>query len=515
MIDPWLARRFTLLLSLTVLSLGLYEYFWTVTQLYGQLVIDDAFITYRYAENWASGLGPTWNLAEPPVEGYSNPFYMALLALAKVLLGVDVPGFSRLVGMASGLGTIAVLYLLVYRSTGSVRWGLVAAGVLAFNPHLAVWSVGGMETALYTLLITLSTLFVLKAREEDSRPRIWVGLGVILALTALTRTEGPVALGAFAVCVLLDTLSDSSKCRRLITQPLQTLRSSRWPGWAVATIVGVCVVIALHLLLRHSYYGLWFPLPVYEKSELLRQKGLVVRFLQNHWLFFSLWLPALCGLHSASVRSALNHSLFLIVFLGLVVMNVDGVMTAYDRYMFPVLPLIVFGATLGIRELLAVRFQYLIPALAFFGLVVVGQGERVIGASRDYSVRNVMAYSTSVSRSHVTLGKWLGERIDDPMVRMVASDCGVLPYYSRLRVIDFFGLNDRHIAMHGPDTDYIFDLRPELIVVSPHGRDKPLREDIRLVRDYTLVGRWPGFYTLELYRRKDYQLPVDTVNKAP
>lgn len=102
----------------------------------------------------------------------------------------------------------------------------------------------------------------------------------------------------------------------------------------------------------------------------------------------------------------------------------------------------------------------------------------------------------------------------DPMVQVVASDCGVLRYYSRLRVIDFFGPNNRHIALHGTDVDYVFNRRPELIIVSPHPRDKPIREDVRLGREYTLIGQWPGFYTLGLYCRKDFQLPKDGDDKG-
>src|SRR5262245_32207537 len=42
---------------------------------------DDAFITFRYARNWASGAGLVYNAGEF-VEGYSHPLWLLLIAAA-------------------------------------------------------------------------------------------------------------------------------------------------------------------------------------------------------------------------------------------------------------------------------------------------------------------------------------------------------------------------------------------------------------------------------------------------
>lgn len=51
---------------------------------------DDAYIFFRYAANLLGGAGPVWNPGEPPVEGYSSPLWLGLLAGAG--------GLGRLVG---------------------------------------------------------------------------------------------------------------------------------------------------------------------------------------------------------------------------------------------------------------------------------------------------------------------------------------------------------------------------------------------------------------------------------
>ena len=50
------------------------------TYLFAEFVFDDAFITYRYASNWASGRGLTWNPGEAPVEGFSSAASVAIAA---------------------------------------------------------------------------------------------------------------------------------------------------------------------------------------------------------------------------------------------------------------------------------------------------------------------------------------------------------------------------------------------------------------------------------------------------
>ena len=54
--------------------------FWFVTE--------DAFISFRYAQNWALGHGPRYNLGDQlPVEGYSNFLWVAVCPVVEWLGG--------------------------------------------------------------------------------------------------------------------------------------------------------------------------------------------------------------------------------------------------------------------------------------------------------------------------------------------------------------------------------------------------------------------------------------------
>ena len=45
-----------------------------------RFVQDDAFISFRYAQHLARGQGLTWNVGEPPLEGFTNLLWTLALA---------------------------------------------------------------------------------------------------------------------------------------------------------------------------------------------------------------------------------------------------------------------------------------------------------------------------------------------------------------------------------------------------------------------------------------------------
>ncbi len=48
-------------------------------------LIDDAFISFRYAHNWAEGIGLRYNYEGDPVEGFSNFLWVVLLTLGELV----------------------------------------------------------------------------------------------------------------------------------------------------------------------------------------------------------------------------------------------------------------------------------------------------------------------------------------------------------------------------------------------------------------------------------------------
>jgi len=148
---------------------------------------EDAYITFRYAENWAQGLGPVYNAGER-VMGFSSPLWTAWLALG-ALLHVPTLDFARGSGILFDLfALVLTARLLAREASRASAWAF--AVFFAVFPLFSAHAVLGMETSLLVFLLA-ATATAVRARHPAA--------GVLAAALALTRPEGLVA----ALIVLL------------------------------------------------------------------------------------------------------------------------------------------------------------------------------------------------------------------------------------------------------------------------------------------------------------------------
>jgi hypothetical protein len=157
-------------------------------------VCDDAFISFRYADNLVRHGELVWNLGEK-VEGYTN-FLWTMVMAGVLALGLDPVPWSKMLGITCSLGTIAVVVRFGLRSCGgrggASPWDTLPGWMLAAAPAYACWSTGGLETALFTLLATLAFTGYLRERADRARRPL---SGVCFALAAMTRPEGVLLFG--------------------------------------------------------------------------------------------------------------------------------------------------------------------------------------------------------------------------------------------------------------------------------------------------------------------------------
>ena len=113
-------------------------------------ISDDAYISFRYADNFARLGELTFNPGER-VEGYTNFLWTVLLGLLlKLRLRPDV--MARVLGALFGVTVLVVTYLFtrVYRGGRANPWDGLAPLALAGSAGFAVWCSGGLETQLFT-----------------------------------------------------------------------------------------------------------------------------------------------------------------------------------------------------------------------------------------------------------------------------------------------------------------------------------------------------------------------------
>ncbi len=214
---------------------------------------DDAFITFRYARNIASGLGFVYNPGEP-VLGTTTVLYTLLLAgLGK--LGLDFVLLGKLINILAEVGTGVILYLMMCRDSPRLV-AVLAAGLYAVSPSNCYWSASGMETGLYTSL-NLLTLYLYTEQR-------WVAMSLAGVLLTLTRPDGWLTIVTIAVAWALE--------RKLLITGVKTGTS----------------LIALQLpwfLFAFSYFGSPLPNSIVAKAVAYRVPG-ILDWLYNFWQVF-------------------------------------------------------------------------------------------------------------------------------------------------------------------------------------------------------------------------------------
>lgn len=149
-------------------------------------LLDDAYISFHFARNWAGGHGLRFNLADAPVEGYTN-FALVAIGAAIERAGLSIEAWIPAVTAGAG----ALLTVGTYRAIRA-RLGVdalvaaLATALLACSAQYAVWSTSGLETMLFAL-----AMFATFERLVLAPGGVAVVSGAAWALLlALTRAEG-------------------------------------------------------------------------------------------------------------------------------------------------------------------------------------------------------------------------------------------------------------------------------------------------------------------------------------
>ena len=414
-------------------------------------VTDDAYISFRYARNLAEHGQLVFNLGER-VEGYTNFLWtVTLAALMKLRLQPEVT--SRGLGVLLG-GFGLLLTLRLGRTLHEDRpspWDAVAPLLLAATGAFAAWSMGGLETQMFTVFLLAGMWLYLRdllAWPGAEAPRKWLLLSALcFGGAALTRPEGVLVFALTALHRLLYTLIGE---RRFRPRKVEA-------GW-----VGIFVLlVGAHFLWRWRYYGWPFPNTYYIKSA--SGPATVERGLYYLWSCardYALYLlPPLVllgwpGRAARGLRVLLGYAALVVLPFLVYVARVGGDFMGLYRFLVPLLPLCALLAQESLRAAAgraAPRVGRLVPALVVAAVVLLHAG-----ASVEVSVRQVRAtgadrgidsigYLKKFADDRALVGKWLGSVAQADDVLSVGG-AGAQPYYARIPTLDAFGLTSAYIA---------------------------------------------------------------------
>jgi arabinofuranosyltransferase len=410
----------TVLLALlaTALFLSLIGLFW-------QFTIDDAYITFRYADNVARGLGPVFNPGER-VEGYTSFSWMLLMASVRALRW-EPSLAAKVIGLVCSLLIIVStcnLARFVSRWPRSAAW-LVVLG-LATSSSLALNTVMGLETVFYTLLLTLAVLCLFR----ESKGGGWWPSTLLFALAALTRPEG---LAVFALTWLYQIVFARERGRAALAR---------------LTLFGT--IVGGHLFWRWTYYHQLLPATYYAKTgDLLPrlQAGLlyIVEFMMGPGLF--LIAGYLLALRQRDTRLA--YLLWLCGGYTAMLVWEGGDWMPGLRFWVPILPFLYLILAEGltniyhqVRTWSGMHRKVLTwTGVGVLGALYVALSMGHAAATWWYASERAEGYKSA----HRTLATWLRDNTS-PDASVALMDIGIVGYYTQLRIIDLTGLTEGQIA---------------------------------------------------------------------
>jgi tetratricopeptide (TPR) repeat protein len=399
---------------------------------------DDAFISLRYARNLVEGHGLVFNEGER-VEGYSNFLWTLLLALV-MKLGMSAVPASQWIGIAFGAGAVVVTARFARALEG--RWGIAsvaAAAFVALNPALALWSTGGLETAMFTFLVALG---LERSLAPGVGPRGRALGPIVFVLLTLTRPEGPLLFAACFAVRAFDTWRGgpcahergrAGLLRDLAIYTVPLLPYAAWKLW---------------------YFGDLLPNPFYAKTgwsfeHLRRGWEYTWDLLRSYGLFGVAPLIAVAALRHAGRRGVESRLLAIGAVWSAYVVLIGGDVLYLHRFWLHLLPLAAVLLARGVTAISAAVAERLpadrVSSRSAIALLVVASLAGV-GLSRNLaSTKERRKQETGFVLNMTLTGSWLGEHLP-PGSTIAITTIGAISFYSRLRVIDMLGLTDREIA---------------------------------------------------------------------
>jgi hypothetical protein len=411
---------------------------------------EDAFIAYRYIRNLANGHGPIWNIGEPPVEGYTDFLWVALMALV-VRAGFPMVLASQVLGTAFAVAAIGVTASLARRILPGAWW-LLPPVLLATSGPYAAYASSGMQTSMFAFLIVAGVAREMAERDDATRRPL---SSVILALAAMTRPEGCLVFGM----VWLYRLADPPGGRR------DARAMARWT-------LGFVVPFGAYFLWRYTYYGYLLPNTFYAKvggTAAQLERG--AKYVGKFFVVMGAPILALPGFVMGRRERLLALSAAIAAPYLAYILLVGGDYMAMFRFMVPIMPLLALAMPLPLIVLARrlPRPAVLAPAVAAI-VVVIGLApslnlegltvnpppsgpflkEHVKVDNWYLRMRQHTAFPRLISeRWYVNrfslLGIWMQRELP-PETSVAYYGIGAIGFYCEHPIHDMWGLNDAFLA---------------------------------------------------------------------
>jgi hypothetical protein len=465
--------RWALLIPWGLLALAVALFFVRAYQ-YGGFFAEDAYVSFRFADNLANGHGLVWNIGQEPVEGYTSPLHIALLALG-IKMGLPIALLATLIGFLSLAGLVGIYLMFLRKELGQLTiTGAVVISIFLIDARLAVHATAGLDTVLFMLLLAAS--FAVSVYFVTSTSWLSAGtLAVTNLLALLGRPDAAPFIAGQAVVILAYALYQYCKQKNVQF------------GLYAAFSYSLLLTLGIgYLAWKLSYFGYLLPNPFYIKANdplALHGAFSVAKFgVVSMSRYGLILLPALFFINYSRVQEWLRPSATRVKAALLLVPSIASLL-----YYLTVLPEVNYLS----------RFEY--PTLIFFclaGAILLSVGAPFQNlrtrASKMLHPKLVLVvfavavvlFSAFIYRVTQVYFPWfqiveegfyrpIGEALKStglgPEATLVFDSAGVVPFTSQFTHIDPVGLTDNVLSGREPISvwereSYIWGQNPDVYI---------------------------------------------------
>ncbi len=387
---------------------------------------DDAYITFRYAENLVKGHGLVYNPGER-VEGYTD-FLWAIIAAVVILFKGDPGQASILINLASLVGVIYLVERLGRRlQPAPILLGL-AAILVAANYTMASFGTACIETMFAAMLVLLAL-----ERVDAGHP---LAGGIAGIAATLAHPDHGIFYAVLAAALFLE----KSRRKELILY-----------------LVPFLALFVPYFLWRWSYYGDLMPNTFYAKSadKLYFEQG--IKYLLITIVGGGFWLSLPLGVVGAfHVRKTLigRYALFILPVYLTYVAKVGGDFML-GRFFVPAIPIWLLMVDAGYRWLMSRNHRrtalcLVLPTTAIaLPISAVKPGDIYQGVADEWTFGDFKSFATmEVNSSGVSQGHGIYQQLTarGHTPKIAVWGIGMLGYYAKLPIFDLRGLTSRSVA---------------------------------------------------------------------
>ncbi len=389
-------------------------------------LFDDAMISMRYAENIANGFGPVWNPNGEPVEGFSNPLWVYIMAIVH-LLNIPKPYNSLIIQVLSIVLLIINIFLVKKIAQKlTVNQSIINFSILLTATYLPLlnWSLQGLEVSLIIVLLNLLILDVIDYYQKSKITYATIFIPAILVLTRMDAILFPLIL----IAIIFIKLKQKSYI------------------YISKIILSIAIALIILFIWRKYYYGEILPNTYYLKMTGYPIMSRIGKGLYA-FLKFAIYLTPFFLLLPFWNFYKNKDYIFALLLAPLTISIIYSIYIGGDswewwlpanRFIAITIPLFIIAVLLSLEKYL--NKYFLIFALIFLLSLNFNNWEYLKG-----ELLIEKTFTEKDNRHHTNLALE-AHNIIKPNATVAVTIAGTLPYFLERNCIDILGKNDKAIA---------------------------------------------------------------------